>query len=109
MLFRSPVTDSTIPSPDVITDFVRGEDKIDITKFNDQLVGGASYASYTSVFRWAGSLSSSSVPLGFVGYRVTSTGVDLYANPYGLNGDTTPDLRVSITGLSALSSSDILL
>ena len=55
-----PITDSTIISPDVITDFVSGVDKIDISNFNGQLVGGALHASYTSVFRWAGRLASGS-------------------------------------------------
>lgn len=104
-----PVTDSTVSAPDVVTDFTRGQDKIDLAKFSNQLVSGTKGASYTDVFRWAGTLSSGSVPLGYVGFRVTSTGVDLYANPYGENGDTTPDLRVTLLGLSTLGASDLIL
>lgn len=104
-----PVTDSTVSNPDLLTDFQRGIDKIDLTRFPNMLISGTKSASYTEHFRWAGKLSSNNVTMGYAGYRTTATGVDLLANPYGANGDVIADLRVSLSGVTALSSSDVLL
>lgn len=103
------IIDSTTTRPDVITDFARGQDKIDLTNFSNMKLSGTSKASYVSQFQWYGFMSSPSIPMGYVGYRMTSTGVDLYANPYGQNGNTNPEVRISILGLSTLSVTDILL
>lgn len=104
-----PIIDSTTTRPDVITDFVRGQDKIDLTNFSNMKRSGASKSTYVSQFMWYGAMSSASLPMGYAGYRVTSTGVDLYANPYGQNGDTVAEVRISWLGLTALSATDILL
>jgi Ca2+-binding RTX toxin-like protein len=104
-----PIIDSTTASPDVITDFVRGQDKVDLTNFSNMKLSGASNATYVSQFKWYGAMGSNAIPMGYAGYRVTSTGVDLYANPYGLNGNTTPEVRISLSGLTALSAADVLL
>lgn len=94
-------SDSTLSAPDVINDFVRGSDKIDFSSIDP-----AASASINS-FVWDGRVTSNNLPIGHLGFRVTSSGVSLIGN-CNVNSDTLADMRIDIKGLTTISSSDII-
>lgn len=93
--------DSLLSAPDVITDFVRGVDKVDLSAIDAHPNWGI------SDFKWVGKLTSNNLAIGALGYRVTSTGVSLIAN-VGHNSDLIADMQINLQGLTALSASDVM-
>lgn len=94
--------DSPLSAPDIITDFTRGSDKINVSAIDAHPNWGI------SEFKWVGKLTTNNLETGTLGYRVTSTGVSLIGN-VGYNSDMLADMRIDILGLTEMSASDVIL
>lgn len=83
--------DSGASARDVVTDFVRGQDKIDLVAFGDlELIGGASYSGKANELRlWSDGAG-------------TMIGIDV-------DGDRVSDFVVEISGGAVLDAGDLLL
>jgi len=92
---------------DVITDFVRGSDKIDLAGFDASTLDAGNNA-----FVWSGTAafnSSSSGELRYVRYDKAGTAND-YTVVYGdTDADTASEFQIELRGLYTLSATDFLL
>jgi Ca2+-binding RTX toxin-like protein len=87
---------------DVITDFVIGVDKIDLSTIDAIPVGGGGA---NEAFIWIGT-GAFTHSQGQLRYTVTSDGVIFSADA---NGDGVADFNVTVLGVSSLSASDFIL
>ena len=91
---------------DVIADFVRGEDHIDLLGVDANLRAGGNQA-----FSWRGgaAFNGHAGQLRFVKSDVAGTVNDKTVVYGDLNGDRKPDFQIELTGLHTLTSADFIL
>lgn len=87
--------DSVRVDPDQVTDFVRGEDRLDLSGIDANVLSGGNQA-----FVFKGSAFS-----GGAGQVIFKNGI-LSAD---VNGDKVADLAVALTGITALNAGDLVL
>jgi len=95
------LSDSAVGSPDIITDFSQGSDKIDLS-----LIDANSTSAGDQVFSFIGTAAFAGVA-GQLRYTTTPTGArTIYGD---VNGDGVADFQIQVTGSMSLQGSDFLL